>query len=206
MIVWRNNMKRKECAVIVLHEIYGVNPHIKWVCEQYYAAGYDVICPNFLKTEKCFDYSREKEAYQYYIDYIGFDLVLKELKETIYKSQKKFKKIFVLGFSVGATAAWICSELEGMVDGVICYYGSRIRDYQFISPKCPALLIWAKEEKSFDVSAVTNALIEKPFVNIHVLNGKHGFSDPFNKNYNEQVQKTAQDIVDKFLSDLITKM
>ena len=197
-------MERKERAIIVLHEIYGINSHIKWGCEQYYAAGYDVLCPNFVKTEDCFNYSKEGEAYQYFIDHIGFDLVIEELKKTIYKAHSNYKKIFVLGFSVGATAAWICSglELESMVDGVICYYGSRIRDYQFISPKCPALLIWAKEEKSFNVTELTNVLREKPFVSIHVLNGKHGFSDPFCKNYNEQSQKTAQDIVDKFLRDL----
>jgi len=42
----------KESAIIVLHEIYGINPHIKWVCEHYLAAGYDGICPDFLLTLK----------------------------------------------------------------------------------------------------------------------------------------------------------
>ncbi|MEL7568217.1 MAG: dienelactone hydrolase family protein [Dehalobacterium sp.] len=43
-------MVGKESAVIVLHEIYGINPHIRYVCQQYEAVGYDIICPNFIKS------------------------------------------------------------------------------------------------------------------------------------------------------------
>jgi len=49
-------MGQKESAIIVLHEIYGINSHIKRVCRHYLAAGYDVLCPNFVKSEDYFDY------------------------------------------------------------------------------------------------------------------------------------------------------
>jgi len=148
-----------------------------------------------------YDYCREGEAYQYFIDHIGFSSVTEEFTKILNEARRDYKQIFLLGFSVGATAAWICSSLESTVDGVICYYGSRIRDYQFINPKCPVLLIWAMDEESFNVSELTNALREKHFVSIHILNGKHGFSDPFSKNYDEQLQKTAQHLVDKFIKN-----
>ena len=88
---------------------------------------------------------------------------------------------FLLGFSVGATVAWLCSELENGVDGVICYYGSRIRGYQNIMPKCPSLLLFAQEEKLFNASELVNILNKKEFVSAHVIKGKHGFSDPYSK-------------------------
>lgn len=193
-------MGRKESAVIILHEIYGINPHIECVCRHYQEAGYDVLCPNFVTSEDYFDYSRAEEAYQYFVDHIGFSSVTEEFIKICTKARRDYKQIFLLGFSVGATAAWICSGLESTVDGVICYYGSRIRDFQFIEPKCPVLLIWAKDEESFNVAELTNALREKDFVSIHILNGKHGFSDPFCKNSNELLQRTAQHLVDKFMS------
>lgn len=195
-------MRRKEYAIIVLHEIYGINPHIKWVCEHYLAAGYDVLCPNFVKLEDHFDYSREGEAYKHFVKHIGFSSMTYKVKEILLKAKRDYKQVFLIGFSVGATAAWICSGLESVADGVICYYGSRIRDYQFITPRCPVLLIYAKEEESFNVSKLTSALNAKHFVHIHMLNGKHGFSDPFCKKYNEQSQKTAQNLIDKFLISL----
>lgn len=194
-----NTKQSKESAVIVLHEIYGINPHIKWICEQYLAAGFNVLCPNFMNSSDYFPYSREEEAYQYFVKHIGFSSMAHEVKTILMKARSDYKYVFLLGFSVGATAAWICSETDKAADGVICYYGSRIRDYQNISPKCPILLILAKEEKSFNVAELTSALGQKQFVSVHVINGKHGFSDPFSKHYNEQSQQRAQKLVNKFL-------
>lgn len=122
-----------------------------------------------------------------------------EVGKILINSRAVYKNIVLLGFSVGATAAWICSEKENTADKVIGYYGSRIRDYQTITPRCPTLLIFAKEEKSFNVSELTSVLEEKKSVNVSVLDGKHGFSDPFSKNFNEQSQRRASELVDEFL-------
>ena len=194
-----NIIHGKDSAIIVLHEIYGINPHIKWVCEHYLAAGYDILCPNFVKSRDYFDYSREGVAYQYFVKHIGFPSMVDEVQTVLMKARTDYKNVFLLGFSIGATAAWICSGTENMSAGVICYYGSRIRDYQNVTPKCPALLIFAKEEKSFDVSELTCGLGQKQFVDINVLEGKHGFSDPFSKHFNEKSQQIAQNLVDEFL-------
>ena len=201
-----NIINKRESVIIVLHEIYGINQHLKLICEQYSAAGYNVLCPNFVKSGDYFDYSREEEAYQYYIEHIGFDSMVDEVKSILLKARIDYKYVFLLGFSVGATSAWICSGLENSVDGIICYYGSRIRDYKDITPNCPVLLIFAKEETSFNVLELTSSLGQKKFVNVHVLNGKHGFSDPFSNRYNEQLQQTAQDLVDRFLGVLYNNL
>jgi len=195
-----NNIRGKESVIIVLHEIYGINQHIKWVCEQYLEAGYDILCPNLLKSGIYFNYNREEEAYQYFVNHVGFSHIVQEVRKILIKARTDYKNIFLIGFSVEATAAWICSEIENTADGVICYYGSRIRDYQNITPRCPTLLIFANEEKSFDVLELTSVLEEKKSVDAYVLNGKHGFSDPFSKNWNEQSQIGAQKLVDEFLS------
>lgn len=195
-------MVRKESVIIILHEIYGINPHMKSVCEHYSAAGYSVICPSFVKSEKYFDYCSEEEAYQYFVHHIGFSSVTREVQNILMQAREDYQRVFLMGFSVGGTAAWICSGLEGLVDGVICYYGSRIRDFLAIIPKCPVLLISAQEEKSYNVSDLTSALEERGFVHIHVLEGRHGFSDPFSKAYNKQSEETARDLVAQFLETL----
>jgi len=192
----------KESVIIVLHEIYGINSHIKWICERYLASGYDVLCPNFVKPSDYFDYSREGEAYQYFVKHIGFPSMVHEVKTILMKARTDYKHVFLLGFSIGATAAWICSGTENAADGVICYYGSRIRDYQKIAPKCPILQIFAEDEESFNVPQLANILGQKKFVDVHVLNGKHGFSDPFSKYFNEQSKQIAQKLVDDFLIKL----
>ncbi|MCO1600715.1 dienelactone hydrolase family protein [Desulfosporosinus nitroreducens] len=189
----------EESVIIVLHEIYGINQHLKLICEQYSSAGYHVLCPNFVKSGDYFDYSREEEAYQYFIEHIGFYTMVDEVKSILLKAKSDYKYVFLLGFSVGATSAWICSDLENSVDGIICYYGSRIRDYESITPNCPVLLIFAEEEKSFNVRELTSSLGQKKFVDVHVLNGKHGFNDPFSNRYNKKCQQIAKDLADGFL-------
>ncbi len=50
-------LNNSDIAVIVVHEIYGINEHIKGVCERLAKSGYNVICPNLLKTDQPYSYA-----------------------------------------------------------------------------------------------------------------------------------------------------
>lgn len=45
-----------ETVIIVLHEIYGVNQHIKLICGHFSLKGYDVMCPNLININTSFSY------------------------------------------------------------------------------------------------------------------------------------------------------
>ena len=60
-----------------------------------------------------------------------------------------------------------------------------------ISPQCPELLFFPEEEKLFNVDELILALENKHNVEVHKLNGQHGFSDPFSLKYNEASAKKA---------------
>lgn len=187
--------------MIVLYEIYGQNTFIKETCNQYVAMGYDVYCPNLYGTEP-FTYSQMEEAYEHFINKIGFDcfhqinLLIKVLK-------LKYEKVFVIGFSVGATIAWRCSETI-LCDGVICYYGSRIRDYLTTIPKCPVLLIFA-EQDSFPVADVALKLRKKEKVMIEILSAKHGFCDYYSNHYNQIAKEKSETLTKDFMQNLRTE-
>lgn len=187
----RNNRK----AVIILHEIYGINSFIKDVCAEYHMQEFDIFCPDMLH-QRCFSYSEASEAYHYFIHEIGFDYN-KEIERLVELLKLTYDKVIIIGFSVGATIAWRCSE-NLKCDGIICCYGSRIRDYLLIQPCCPALLLFA-EHDSFDVDSVITQLQEKSKVEIHKLKASHGFMDRYSKYYNmEQAQ-----ISKKYMSDFL---
>ncbi len=187
-----------ETVIIILHEIYGINRHIKKVSNHFDKKGYDVICPNLINVEQPFCYNEEAEAYQFFINNIGFESAFQEVKELIKQARMQYNQVFLLGFSIGATIAWLCSTERNICDGVIGYYGSRIRDYRDVMPKCPVLLFFPAEEESFDVKELVPSLI-RTNVDIHVLSGKHGFSDPFNNMYNKQLSEEAGEIADNFI-------
>lgn len=188
-------------VIIVLHEIYGLNQHIQIVCQKFSMAGYDIICPNLIDQEQPFEYNLQEEAYYHFMNNIGFDLGVQRIKHLMIQAQKQYKHVFILGYSIGATIAWLCSSEDNMCDGIIGYYGSRIRDYMNITPKCPTLLIFPSEEKSFNVEELVDSLVKRN-IDAHIVRGKHGFSDPFSKNYCLQSSEEAGRLVDNFLKEL----
>jgi dienelactone hydrolase len=180
MLIYNNDTKN---ALIVLHEIYGVNKHVRTVCESLSIYDFDVICPNLLGKNITFSYSNEKMAYQNFIENIGFLNALNIVKELILNIKNHYDKIFLIGYSVGATIAWLCSELD-YVDGIVGYYGSRIRNYTYILPRCKVKLFFPQEEKSFDVDELCSTL-ENKNIELHKFVGLHGFGDPYSPNYHK---------------------
>lgn len=206
---YRNNA---DVLIVVLHEIYGLNDHIAGVCQHFAESGYDVICPDLLDGKPAFDYAREEEAYRYFFNYVGLEASVKKIAFLLRQEESAYRQIFLLGFSVGATIAWLCSAdpikcSDGFpycgsfqkLNGVIGCYGSRIREYTQIIPKCPVLLLFPEEETSFDPHALQAKLSEKEKTALHILKGKHGFADPYSANYNEASACEAERIMKEFL-------
>lgn len=186
MIHLRN---QSNSIVIVIHEIYGINQHMESFCKKISSHGFDVICPNLLELEKPFDYCEEKIAYDYFFDKVGFLKAVQKIKGLLHSIQSEYEKIYIIGFSVGATIAWLCSE-EDYLDGIVGYYGSRIRHYQDVVPVCPVSLFFPKEELSYDVDELISNL-DKRKMDVYKFNGKHGFSDPFSPHFDEEVAREA---------------
>jgi dienelactone hydrolase len=176
---------KSDILIIVVHEIYGINQHMEEVCQLLSEQNVDVICPNLLEQQISFEYSQEEKAYRHFMDRVGFPKAVHQIKKILLDNQNKYSKRFVIGYSVGATVAWLCSEEEG-VDGIVGYYGSRIRDYVDRSPKCPALLFFPQEEKSFHVEELISTLNKKS-IDVHRCRGQHGFSDPYSPKYNARL-------------------
>jgi dienelactone hydrolase len=188
-------------ALIVLHEIYGINRFIEDICVDYAQLGYDVFCPNMLERE-CFPYDAEQAAYQYFIDKAGFDRNL-EIGAMAFALKDDYEHVFLLGFSAGATIAWkVASEVN--VDGVVCCYGSRIRDFLERNPKCPTYLILAKET-SFDVNRMIEQLYMPSNLTIRKIPQNHGFMDQYCRNYDKEAAEKAMNQINRYFRELQKK-
>ena len=210
-----NYQNGSDTLIVVLHEIYGINGHITAVCKGLSDEGYDVICPDLLDGKPPYDYEREDDAYLYFMNFIGLEASAKRVAFLLRQEEGRYKNIFLLGFSVGATVAWLScvTSIKGdenfhfggsfiNCSGIVCYYGSRIRDYTEVSLKCPALLIFGQEEKSFDPHMLQTELEKMEQVEVHILEGKHGFADPHASNYREASAREADRIVRDFIQKI----
>lgn len=182
MLIHKNN---SDTVIIVLHEIYGVNKHIINVCKELSKRKYDIIAPNMLNDGIVFSYDQEEVAYNNFMNKIGFEFAEKQVKQIINSVRPHYKKVYVLGYSIGATLAWLCSQ-TGLCDLIVGFYGSRIRDNLAVVPKCPVLLFFPTEEKAFNIDDLVVKLSKVNNVTVKEIWGKHGFADQFSKNYNNE--------------------
>lgn len=109
-----------------------------------------------------------------------------------------YEKAFIIGFSVGAAIAWRCCE-NIKCDGIICCYGSRIRDYLQLQPCCPVLLLFAGQD-SFDVDKVIDELHGKSNVEIHKVKASHGFMDHYSTYFNREQAEISRALIYNFFS------
>jgi dienelactone hydrolase len=179
-------LNKSETAIVVLHEIYGINQHIEDICLELSKDHMDVFAPNMLQSETVFNYNQEDLAYNNFSNCVGFKRAFNQVNSFLHNIRNQYNKIFVLGFSVGATIAWLCSKEPDLCNAVIGFYGSRIRDYLEVTPKCPVLLFFPTQEKSFNVSHLVELINAKDNVYVKQLYGQHGFANPSSPNYNKQ--------------------
>ena len=119
------------------------------------------------------------------------------ITKTISDLKKKYKKIYVVGFSVGATVLGyvvriiILMELSAITDPVL-------ETNMEITPQCPTILFFPETEKSFHVDKLIAAL-DKKRATTHKFKGTHGFSDPYSINYHKESAQKAFNIMIQFL-------
>ena len=193
------NTNGSSTAVIVIHEIYGLNRHMKDTCRSLGEQGFDAFCPDLL-GRPAFDYVEENEAYRYFMESVGFAHAQCIVDELVADVRERYEKVVILGFSVGATVAWLCSQNE-RIDGVVGYYGSRIRQFSELTPSCPVLLFFPRKEHSFDVDELLLTL-QKKNVSLSQFDGIHGFSDPYSNRFDDISSREAFDKMIGFIMEL----
>ena len=73
MGVYHGYFKETSCnAIIVVHEIYGINQHMKDFYHTLMEYDFDVICPNLIGKITRFDYVQEEIAYHHFMGNVGF--------------------------------------------------------------------------------------------------------------------------------------
>ncbi len=182
-------------AVILLHEIYGINAHIKEAAASLESRGFAVYCPDLLGT--AYGYDEEAAAYEHYMR-VGFTAAAGRVIELAGSLADRHDSIFSVGYSAGATVAWLASA-HGAFAGAVGYYGSRIRDYLDVVPACPVLLLFPCGEEAFSVPGLVGALAAQERVRAHILPGRHGFADRHSPRYDAAAAARADALAAAFL-------
>jgi len=157
-------------------DIHGVTPELRSMIG--HAVGEAVFLSPW-ENDLC-PFANEQEAASVFISQNGIATYATKIALTANR-----EPAFIIGFSVGASAAWLHSASEDCNPESVAtlFYGSRIRDYSSLAPKFRITAIFAETEPSFSPGRVVQA-IARDNVHAYVEPGTlHGFMNPNSANF-----------------------
>jgi carboxymethylenebutenolidase len=202
-------------GLVMVQEIFGVNPSIRHLADLFAAEGFTVLAPDFFwriepRVELPFDEAGMKRAQELHKAF-DYDQGVKDLGaavEALRKQPECKGPVAVTGYCLGGTFAYLAAA-RLPVDGAVAYYGTRIHNYLEEAGKlrCPVLLHFGELDHAVPPEAlakIRGALEGKPNVRIHAYPGaKHAFANPMRPaNYDEKSAKLANERTFAFLRSL----
>lgn len=175
-------------GVLVIQEIFGVNQHIREVCDAYARHGYVAIAPALYDridtdVQLGYDFDSMSTGIEYKVG-LRMPLVLDDLQATV-DVLSESGKVAVVGYCFGGTLAWLAAnELQGIAC-VSAYYGGEIVSYLDRRPRCPIILHFGEQDKHIPMSDVDEIRENHPSITIYIYPADHGFNCAHRAQYHE---------------------
>jgi carboxymethylenebutenolidase len=197
-------------GVVVIQEIFGVNHHIRAVCDRLAGQGYAAVAPAlFDRQVKDFQsgYSPDEIAEaRKFVANPDWGAMLRDAQAAI-NELKSSGPVAIMGFCMGGTVAFLAAcRLTGLA-AAVCYYGGQIAKNADEKPKVPTLLHFGDQDASIPMSDVE--MIKKKRggdTEIHVYPGaQHGFHCDERGSYHDASAKLAWQRSMEFLQKHLKK-
>jgi carboxymethylenebutenolidase len=144
-------------GVVVIQEIFGVNHHIRAVCDRLAGEGYAALAPAlFDRQVKNFEsgYSPEEitEARKFVAN-PDWNAMLRDSQAAI-DEMKTGGRVAIMGFCMGGTVSFLAACRLGGLNAAVCYYGGQIARFADEKPKVPTLMHFGEKDASIPMSDV----------------------------------------------------
>jgi carboxymethylenebutenolidase len=196
-------------ALVLVQEIFGVNSHIRAVCDGYAKDGFLVVAPAIFdrfERDVELDYSPEgwKRAMEFYPK-LQPEPTLLDVAAAYEFAKQESKGIGVMGFCYGGLAAWL-TAVRGTKYGMqpsccVGYYAGGIGKFAGEEPSCPVMLHFGAEDTHIGKDQIDAVRKAHADVEIYVYEGAgHAFNrEPDPSSYKPEAAKLARERTVKFL-------
>ena len=177
---WCAQPAAPERAIVILQEIFGVNPHIRNVCDRFAGRGYLAIAPAL------FDRAEKSQSLGYDAEGIARGRELKaritneqallDVQAAIDHANAAKLPVAVLGFCWGRTLAWLAAARLSGVRAAVALYGTNIADHLDEAPKVPVQLHFGEHDKNIPPDQVSRIEQAWPQVPLYRYPAGHGFN------------------------------
>ncbi|HXX03622.1 MAG TPA: dienelactone hydrolase family protein [Xanthobacteraceae bacterium] len=197
-------------GVVVIQEIFGVNHHIRAVCDRIAAQGYAAIAPAiFDRQHPNFEtgYSPDEIANaRKYVANPDWGAMMRDIQAAIDEA-KKSGPAAIVGFCLGGTLAFIAAAKLNGLSAAIGWYGGQIAKNADEKPKVPTQLHFGETDASIPMSDV-ELIKQKRGKDCEIFTypgAGHGFNCEERGSYNEAAAKIARERSIAFLNKHLKK-
>jgi carboxymethylenebutenolidase len=191
-------------GLVVVQEIFGVNSHIKSVCDGFAADGYVALAPAiFDRVERDFAIGYKPEDIERGRGVRGkltVEDAVKDVRAAVKALAAERLKVGVVGYCFGGTLAWLAATRIAGVACAVGYYGGGIADTAAETPRCPVLLHWGETDQSIPPEHHTRVRAAHPDLPMHIYPAGHGFNCDQRGSYHEPSAKQARQRTLDFLA------
>ena len=199
-------------AVVVLHEVFGVNADIRKTCDELAEQGFIAVAPDlFWRQEPGVDLRVTSEAdwqhglrlYQAYDRDAGAKDV-KDSANVVAKLPECIGRVAVLGYCLGGLMTFLTAARYG-VDAAVVYHGGDTEKYldEINGLDAPLLMHLAEEDEFISKPAqaeIKTALASKPNATVYsYLGQRHAFARHNGAHYNAAAAARANRRTSEFL-------
>jgi len=168
-----------KAAVVVIQEIFGVNHHIRAVCDRLAGEGYVGIAPAiFDRVERNFQsgYSPDEVAVaRKFVANPDWGAMLGDSQAAI-DAVGNVGPVGIIGFCLGGSVAYAAATKLSGLSAAIGYYGGAIVRFADDQPKVPTQLHFGEKDAGIPLSDVETIRAKRPDVEIYTYPGaQHGF-------------------------------
>jgi carboxymethylenebutenolidase len=169
-----------KAAVVVIQEIFGVNHHIRAICDRLAGAGYVAIAPSiFDRIEPNFQcgYSPDEVAVaRKFVANPDWAAMLRDTQAAI-DTARNVGPVGIVGFCLGGSVAYAAATKLTGLSAAIGYYGGAIVRFADDKPKVPTQLHFGEKDAGIPRADVETIRSKRPDVEIHTYPGaQHGFN------------------------------
>ena len=148
---------RPKAAVVVIQEIFGVNHHIRAVCDRLAAEGYAAVAPALfdrqVKDFECGYTPDEIANARKFVANPDWAAMLRDTQAAI-DAVRDVGPIGIIGFCLGGSIAYAAATKLSGLSAAVGYYGGAVVRFADDKPKVPTQLHFGEKDASIPMSDV----------------------------------------------------
>ncbi len=175
---WRAGPQNASRALVVVQEIFGVNRHMRHVCDTFAAQGYAVIAPALFDRvapgiELGYEAADVAPGSELRCK-INDGLTVLDILAAAAALPRGVKR-GIVGYCWGGTVSWHGATRTSAFSAASGWYGGGIAAAKDETPRCPVQLHFGETDASIPMADVAAIKAAQPGAEVHVYGGGHGF-------------------------------